>query len=618
MRSVAVYDVVAAIFRGHPVDPGTWRRALSAPLPLWERVLGLEGCAVQFDNALTARGLTGELPMAVRTMLRAATTDALHRAVLVREQLAELVALSAAHRVRVLALKGAARLLSGECPGSRSINDIDLLVAPTDAARWHRLLQSELGYTSSSHAYSHHLAGLTRARSLGIEVHIGLSETPLDLDAAIWRDARPVSIAGHTIEVPSPAAMVLHTLEHAIGLNWAGRYRLRDIADVASLYVDGNLEASVIDYVRTSPTRVAFETLLSAAHELAPRVPLLRRRAWRTVRRVSRTRIALASLPRNSRIAERCYRYAGLVAEGSPRTLARAGIALVRRFATAALGITLLFAPGCSKPSAPRPIEVPPFVFVSNADGVPALFRFDNGHVARLSSPGHEDVEPHSAAGRIAFTSLRDGNAEIYIANPDLGGQLRLTNDASTDDAPALDPSGTTVAFVSSRSGTPRIWLMDADGANPRALETGSAVHVPEGSPAWSPSGDELAFTSTRTNTSQVFVVDATGSDAVQLSHEASGAFMPTWNGAGDVILYTALGAGPRLLAVSAAGGDATIFASAASGVGDGTCAPSLCLAVSGLLEANGDLIALRSGGDGPQHVLVRSADDRQPAFLVR
>ena len=42
------------------------------------------------------------------------------------------------------------------------------------------------------------------------------------------------------------------------------------------------------------------------------------------------------------------------------------------------------------------------------------------------------------------------------------------------------------------------------------------------------------------------------------------------------------------------------MFASAADGVGDGACVPSLCLAVSGLLGADGDLIAVRDGADGP------------------
>jgi hypothetical protein len=160
---------------------------------------------------------------------------------------------------------------------------------------------------------------------------------PLALDVEIWRDTRSVVLDGYPIEIPSPTSMLLHTLEHAAGLNWAGRYRLRDIIDAASLFRHVVSVEAVTAYVRASPTRAAFETLLSAAHELEPRSPRSRARAWRTVRRVSRARIVVAVLPRNRLVAERCFRYAGILAEGSPRTLARAGLALMRRLGTAVL-----------------------------------------------------------------------------------------------------------------------------------------------------------------------------------------------------------------------------------------------------------------------------------------
>jgi hypothetical protein len=617
VRSLAVYDLVANVLRRRPTEESARHRAFDAPLALWRRVLGFEGCAVQFDCALCARGLMADVPIPLRRMLREATGTALHRGIMVHDQLAEVAALATTHDVRVLALKGAARLLGGELAGTRSIGDIDLLVSPPDAARFHSLLQNELGYGVSGSSYPHHLPGLTRSGSLGIEVHFRLSRVPLALDVAIWRDTRSVALGGHPIELPSPTSLVLHTLEHAAGLNWAGRYRLRDIADIAALFTGAVSSDVVMEYVHASPMRAAFETLLSAAHELEPRVPRSRAHAWRTVRRVSRARIAVATLPRSRLVAERCYRYAGLVAEGSPRTLARAGLALVRRLGAAASATVLLLSAGCSDPTGSHPLDVPPFVFVSDAEGIPALFRFDRGQIVRLSAPGHEDVEPHSAAGRIVFTSWRDGNAEIYIGDLGLTGQQRLTSDVSVDNEPALDPSGTTIAFVSSRSGTPRIWLMAANGTNPRPLDTGSPVHVPEGSPAWSPSGGPLAFASTRTNTSQVFLVGTTGGDAVQLTHEASGAFTPTWSADGNVVLYMALAAGPKLVAVPAGGGEPTAFAFDSGGLGEAACTANVCLAVSRPLDTDGDLVALSSSGQASQAVLVRPADDRQPAFLV-
>jgi TolB protein len=279
--------------------------------------------------------------------------------------------------------------------------------------------------------------------------------------------------------------------------------------------------------------------------------------------------------------------------------------------------IAALLLAGCADPTRPRPLEIPPFVFVSTDDAVPGIHRFDAGGSTRLSTAGIDDRDPHSAAGRIVFTSRRDGNPEIYAAGLDLSGQQRLTTSSATDDAASLDPSGSTIAFVSTRSGASRIWLMDITGANPRPLETGSASLVPEGSPTWSPTGDRLAFTSSRTNTTQVFVIPAAGGQAVQITHEATGAFAPAWSADGRTLLYVVLPGGPRILRVGASGGDASVFAIEDAGIGDPICSALACLAVTGALAGPWDLIALSINGRTRTPVLSRVASDRQPAILV-
>ena len=279
--------------------------------------------------------------------------------------------------------------------------------------------------------------------------------------------------------------------------------------------------------------------------------------------------------------------------------------------------IAVLVLGGCSAPTGSAPLIVPPFVFVSTEGAVPGIHRFDAGSTTRLSADGVDDRDPHSAAGRIVFTSRRDGNPEIYTAAPDLSGQQRLTTTSATDDAPALDPTGATIAFVSTRSGAPRVWLMDANGANPRPLATGSATFVPEGGPTWSPTGDRIAFTSTRTNASQVFVVPVAGGEPVQLSHEATGAFTPAWSADGRSLLYVVLAGGPRVMRVAASGGDAAAFAIDDVGVSDAECRGAICLAALGTLDGPRDLVVFSTNGRRRVPVLVRDADDRQPAVLV-
>ncbi|MDQ3648932.1 MAG: hypothetical protein M3458_01380 [Acidobacteriota bacterium] len=51
--------------------------------------------------------------------------------------------------------------------------------------------------------------------------------------------------------------------------------------------------------------------------------------------------------------------------------------------------------------------------------------------------------------GKIAFTSDRDGNREIYVMNNDGTNQVRLTNNAGADDFPAWSPNGSRLAFLS-------------------------------------------------------------------------------------------------------------------------------------------------------------------------
>ena len=282
------------------------------------------------------------------------------------------------------------------------------------------------------------------------------------------------------------------------------------------------------------------------------------------------------------------------------------------------MGLVAIIVGGCSDPAGPTG-SPPSFVFSSNPAGVRGIHLWEDNIVTRLSAPGHDDSEPHSAAGSIVFRSQRDGNGEIYIADDALAAQRRLTENPWNDSEPALRPDGAVVLFVSNRSGTPRLWAMDSDGGNQRTVATGSSTFVPERAPAWRPSGTEIAFTSTRTGTSQVFVMPAAGGEAIQITHEATGAFLPSWSSDGRSLIYTTLESVSTVRMVARTGGSWRALAADTGPLSDAVCSGQWCIAVAGAPGgAEGVMVTVSRVGRAPLPIVANGYDSREPAILVR
>jgi TolB protein len=167
---------------------------------------------------------------------------------------------------------------------------------------------------------------------------------------------------------------------------------------------------------------------------------------------------------------------------------------------------------------------------------------------------------------KLAFTSNRDGNPEIYVMNKDGSGLRRMTNNPAIDVTPTWSPTGNQLAWVSDRTGNPKIYIMNADGTGQRTLvgdsycdrptwsrepfneiayawrngpgydikvysfATGEAKRITDGigsneSPAFAPNGRHIAFTSTRNGKAQLFTVDRDGQNLRQITREGNNKF---------------------------------------------------------------------------------------------
>ena len=186
---------------------------------------------------------------------------------------------------------------------------------------------------------------------------------------------------------------------------------------------------------------------------------------------------------------------------------------------------------------------------------------------------------------KIAFTSMRDGNTEIYVMDGDGKNQRRLTVNPTNDQYPTWSPDGKKIAFVSNRNvGHIQIWVIDADGKNLIRLSDGVWDQNPDWSPdgkriaydvllnpwdndkwnrtiyvmdsdgknsrqliekpewdvypSWSPDGRKIAFASHRDMHNEIYVMDADGRDIERITDVGISKYMPTWSPDGSHIAY--------------------------------------------------------------------------------
>jgi Tol biopolymer transport system component len=186
-------------------------------------------------------------------------------------------------------------------------------------------------------------------------------------------------------------------------------------------------------------------------------------------------------------------------------------------------------------PATQQAATIAKIAFTSDRDGNSEIYTMDadGGAQTRLTENTAEDFSPTwSPDGtRLAFVSTRDGNAEIYVMNADGTGQIRLTNNPDGDISPQWNPNGLEIGFVSNRDGNDEIYFMSPDGTN----QTNVTQHrADESSFAFSPNGTSIVFSSTQTdNDFDLYAMDVNTFDGiivVRLTSEPGADINPSWS----------------------------------------------------------------------------------------
>ena len=166
------------------------------------------------------------------------------------------------------------------------------------------------------------------------------------------------------------------------------------------------------------------------------------------------------------------------------------------------------------------------------------------GRLVNFNSPGGTSLSPAWAPSgqQLAFSSSRTGDPEIWVSDPQGNIAHRITSFKGPDVSPSWNPkTGAQIAWISGRTGLPQLYIMDADGSNvQRMTDGGYATSV-----SWSPNGQFLAFAWDRKygpgapGGQDIYVMEIATKRWIQLTHDIGRCDFPSWSPDGRHIVFS-------------------------------------------------------------------------------
>jgi len=166
------------------------------------------------------------------------------------------------------------------------------------------------------------------------------------------------------------------------------------------------------------------------------------------------------------------------------------------------------------------------------------------GDPVRLTdAPGYDAEATVGPDGRILFTSVRDGDLDIYVMDGDGKNVRRLTHELGYDGGAFFSADGKKVCYRAAHPGTPEeiadykallakglvrpnrldLWIMDADGSNKVRLTNNGAANF---CPFFHPSGKKVIFSSNLSEPGSrnfdLYMIDIDATNLEQVTFEES------------------------------------------------------------------------------------------------
>jgi len=197
------------------------------------------------------------------------------------------------------------------------------------------------------------------------------------------------------------------------------------------------------------------------------------------------------------------------------------------------------------------PLYVPPksggaagsICFVSYKTGQPKIYfsSLGKGEPQRFSLLSGNQLMPSLSRQRnkIAFISDVTGNPDLFLQefDPEQGPigkprQIYATHQA-TQGSPTFSPDGKSIAFVTNKDGSPRIYIMDIPTPDMRLKDIKanliSKANRENSAPSWSPDGTKLAYCAMTNGVRQIWIYDFLKRQEWQLTQGGTHKENPSW-----------------------------------------------------------------------------------------
>ncbi len=162
---------------------------------------------------------------------------------------------------------------------------------------------------------------------------------------------------------------------------------------------------------------------------------------------------------------------------------------------------------------------------------------YDGANQHAITHLGQISISPRVSPDNslIAFSSLGNNGFQIKMFSLLLGRLIHFSNVGGTNLSPAWAPNGQELAFSSSRTGDPEIWVSDPQGEMARRI---TSYKGPDVSPTWNPkTGSQIGWISGRTGLPQLYIMDSDGSGVTRMT-DGGYATSPSWSPNGQFIAF--------------------------------------------------------------------------------